>query len=1027
MAGAGHHETTQRSHPGRRQRAGGAPGAFTGLVLALLACAGPALAESAIEARLLGPDGRPAPGLTVTAGNRETGAVLVGRSDAQGRVRFGGLDTGGAWVLSTPATDSTAAFESDAVRLRSDFQSSVTLRLAAADGAIVVTGLRTLAGLNTANAELSATLDQETIARLPVEARSLERLLFRLPGVTQSTGFFPEAPAVAVNGANALFTSYLIDGLDNNENFLGGQRFPAPVGAIQDVTVLAGSYSAAFGRTANGVINVTTPSGGNAPHAEAFYATRLSDVISEAPRSTLASLYGAPVSDSFARDQAGVTVSGPLARDRTFFFLNAETLRDRTDNILSAPALAVQAVLPGVNEHVLVTARLDHAFSARLTGALRVNFSDVQLQRQGGGLSGGVTFPGAGSRQDRRALNVALSAGYRGDGFDYAGALQFSRFDWDYGRPAGGPGPQAVLFAAGDLSAPIAVIGHPGFVFDDRERTWQTQHSLTFDLAAHRLRIGADVLQARFTLFGGGNPDGVFRLALTPAQIAGLQGRGSALRVSDLPANAQILSAVFETQPAGFGETQTLTGVFIEDQWRATPDLSLTAGLRYDYDSLTGLAGAGDRNNFSPRLGFNYTPTPAIAIRGGVGLFVEKIPYAVISDAIQQNSRAPGFLSQLRTLQARGVLPANLDLNAITTDRGNITVDAAARCASLASCPDPRTLTAERNALTQAERRIFNPDGLDNPEARQASLAVQWLASPRWSFSADLLHAGGRNLVRLRDLNAPAPFVFNQAAFDALGPSGVAALTPGQREALGLVRSQAGADATRPALLAGGVIPPGGARSIIVSETGGRSRYEALSLGAQRLRGDGWWDGRISYTLSRLRNDTDDINFRANDSNSFAADFGPSLNDRTHVISGLFSAYPTSRLTLTAAALVQSGQPVNYVPDPAVFGTTDLNGDGLSFADQFTGNPDRFPGLKRNSGRLDWSTTVDVGARYRFAAGGGSVELGGDIFNLFNTNVQSGYPVNFTVSNQRQIFARPFRQNSAGPPRAFQVTARFIS
>jgi outer membrane receptor protein involved in Fe transport len=994
---------------------------------AVLATPFAALAQSAIEARLLGPDGRPAAGTSVEARNLETGAVRDGVTDAQGRVRFGGLETGGAWVIRTPETGSTSAFQSEAIPLRSDFQSSVTLRLPpSAVTEVVVVGRRTLMGLNTSNAEVSASLGSREIETLPVEARSLERLLFRLPGVTQATGFFPEAPVVAINGANALFTSYLIDGLDNNENFLGGQRFPIPVGAVQDVTVLSGSYSAAFGRTANGVVNVTTPSGGNDLRGEIFLASRLTDIITESPKAGLNSLFGAPVSEGFSRSQGGFSVSGPVIRDRTFFFLNAELLRDETDNILSAPALDVREVLPGRNTHVLVTARLDHAWTDRLSSALRINSGRVALERQGGGLSGGVTFPSAGSRQDRDSLNIALTADYRGEGLEYSGALQFSRFGWDYGRPRSGPGPQVTLYAGGDLSAPVAVIGHPGFVFDAQEETWQTRHSLTFERGEHRFRAGLDHLVADFRLSGGGNPDGNYRVSLSPQELASLEGRGAQLAVADIPASGQVLSAVFETQPASFGETQSLTSLFIEDQWQATGTLSLTAGLRWDYDSLTEFAGGGDSNNLAPRLGFNFTPSETLAIRGGVGLFIEKIPYAVVSDAIQQNSRAPGFLAQLERLVGLGVLPKDTDIAAITTDRGNISVDAAALCSGLGACPDPADLTAQRNSLVQGERRIFSPNGLENPETLQVSLGFQWLAAPNWLLGVDALYSEGRNLVRLRDINAPEPFVFNAAAYAQLGPAGVSALTPAQREALGLVRSPARADATRPASLPGGGIPPGGARSIILSETAGRSEYRALTFTAKRSRGASWWDGSVYYTLSRLENDTDDINFRANDSNDFAADFGPSLNDRTHVLSAFFNAYPTERLTLSLAALVQSGQPVNLVPDAAVFGTTDLNGDGLSVADQFTGNPDRQPGLGRNSGRLDGSATIDVGASYRFDTPAGVLELRGDVFNLFNTETQSGYPVNFTVSNQRQVFQRPFAQTSAGPPRSFQATVRFL-
>ena len=991
-------------------------------------CAVPtlALAESSIQIRLIGPDGKAAVGATVEAQNSETGLKLEGQSDQQGRVRFGGLDTGGTWIVRALETSTTAAAQSEALRLRTDFQSSVTLLLTPNDtDTVIVTGRLGQTGFNTSNGEISASLDATAISILPVEARSLERLLFRLPGVTQSTGFFPEAPSVAINGANALQTSYLVDGLDNNENFLGGQRFPVPVGAIQDVTVLSGSYSAAFGRTANGVVNVTTPSGSNEFRGEIFAVSRLNDLISERSGSGQTSLFGAPVSESFSRNQGGIALSGPILKDRSFFFLNAEFIQDKTDNILRAPALGVDTVLPGTNEQTLITARLDHYWTDRFNSAVRINYGNVELERQGGGLTGGVTFPSAGSVQDRESLNLAATTKYRGDTFDYSGALQYSSFRWDYGQPLRGDGPQVALYAAGNLSAPIAVIGHPGYVFDSREKTWQTQHAVTFDRGTHRLRVGLDYMRANFKLFGGGNPNGNFSVALTPAQISAFAGRGTGLSVTDLPPNLQILSASFETQPSSFGKKQELTNLYVEDQWQVTDDLSLTLGLRWDYDSLTSVVGDGDTDNFSPRFSFNYTPNEALAIRGGIGIFVEKIPYAIISDAIQQNSRAPGFLAQLQTLINRGILPAGTQINAITTDRGNISVDATSLCTTLTSCPDPRSLTAQRNALPQGERRIFNPNGLDNPETLQLSFGIQWQPTNAWQFGLDALYSDGKNLLRLRDLNAPTPFVFNQAAYDQLGAAAVAALTPAQRQALGLIRTQAAADATRPALLAGGIVPQGGARSIIVSETEGKSEYRALTFTARRLRADGWWDGALFYTLSSLKNDTDDINFRANNANDFAADFGPSLNDRTHVISAIFNAYPQERLTFTLAALIQSGQPINFIPNAAIFGTTDLNGDGLSFADQFTGNPDRFPGVGRNSGRLDWSATLDAGASYKINVARGDVELRADIFNLFNTEAESGYPVNFTVSNQRQVFGQSLTRNSVGPPRTLQMSVRY--
>jgi len=965
-------------------------GTFKAAALSLCVLFWPSLAfsQAALDVRVIRPDGAPAEA-QVRVRNAGQGISLTKQTDAQGRARFGALPASNGWTASASGPEGQA--QSVRIDLRSDFERGLTLILAMdALETIDVRARSSVSALNTSNAEVSATLTAQQIAQIPIEARSLERLLFRLPGVTQSTGFFGEAPAVAINGANALFTNYMIDGLDNNENFLGGQKFALPIGAVQDVTVLVSSYSVEFGRTANGIVNVTTPSGDNDFGGEVAFVTRPGGFLTETAEGTLTSLFGAPVSDSFQRYQGAFTLHGPIKTDKTFFFLNAEYVRDQTDNRLTVPGIVDGATLPGTNEQILLTGRIDHILSDSWRAALRINHGRVSLERQGGGLDGGTTFPSAGSVQDRISTNIALSASYSGSDFDYTGAVQYSRFDWDFGEPLNGPGPQATLFLDGDLTLPIGTIGHPGFIFDNSERTFQTKHMGTWSRGRHQVKVGFDVILADFELFGGGNINGNFQVGITQAQLDSLASAGADLSVSDLPADIDVLSAVFETQPNAFGRTQRIYSLFAEDQIQLRDDFSVTIGARWDYDSLTGVAGKGDFDNIAPRLAFNYSPTETISIRGGVGRFIEKIPYAVISDAIQQNSTSAVFQDQLRR-----ILPPGTDISAITTDEGNRTIDAASRCSGF-SCPDPATLRAQADSFPIAERRIFNPDGLDNPEAIQASLGIEWQARDDLIIGVDLQYARGRNLLRLRDLNAPAPFDFD-----------------------GTPRTVDAANASRPAF------DPAGVRSIIVSESGGRSRYRAMIFKIQKARGDDWFDASLFYTLSNLENDTDDINFRANDANRFALDFGPSLNDRTHVISGLVTLYPVKGLTLSLAGLLQSGQPINFVPDPAVFGTTDINADGLSFADQFTGNPDRAPGVSRNSGRLPWSYVFDVGVGYALDTGAGTFDIRADIFNVFNENVQSGFPVNFTASNQIQILGQPFIQRSAGLARTFQLTARY--
>ncbi|MGF1604906.1 MAG: TonB-dependent receptor domain-containing protein [Rhodothalassiaceae bacterium] len=980
------------------------------VLLCLIVLSVPAAAQVSLTVRVSeAGSGAPVDGLTIELSNTATGAVRSDTTDVRGQARFGGLATAGQWVARWAGDGEYAPAQSRPVALRSGFDQAISL--AVRPRTVEEVTVQGVAGsqLDRLSAEVSATFTAQDLDLIPIEGRSLDRVLFRLPNVTQATGFFSEAPAVAINGANSLFTNYTIDGLDNNENFLGGQRFPVPIGIVQDVTVLASNYSVEFGRTANGVVNVTTKSGGNELDGEVFFVTRPGGAFIADVDFPQTDLLGNPVSESFERYQAGGSIGGAIVKDRTFYFLNVEYLRDLTDNQLTSSALGVDAVIPGTNEQLLLTGRLDHRWSDRLRSTLRVNHGRVTNERQGGGLDGGVTFPSAADEQERLSTNVALTTTYVGDAWDYSASFGYYRFDWNFGNPVSGPGPQVTLLDPSGQTA--AVIGNNGFIFDEVENSFQTQHKLSWDLGRHRLKAGIDYIRADFDLTGGGNINGNFTVQLSQAQADALVAAdiGADFDVADLvsvvPAAAdQVVLASVETQPNSFGVAQNLISLYLEDQIQVTPDFVVTLGLRWEYDSLTSVGGQqGDFNNIAPRGAFNWNFRDDMVLRGGAGLFYEKIPYAVISDALQQSTTSPGFIAQLESLIAQGILPADTDIDAVTFD-GNFAVTPPPGAIGPDFGVDTAGLFALRETIPfDGDRRIINPFGLDNPFAIQATIGWQWEFARDWFVSVDGILTEGRNLLRLIDLNAPEPFVF-----------------------MGTARSPEEANATRPAIGPGGAIPAGGARSIIVSDTGGMSDYRALNVVVEKTRGEDFYDLFLSYTFSRLENDTDDINFRANDANDFAADFGPSLNDRRHVLSGIFNLYPLQGLSLTAALLYQSGQPFNLVPDAAVFGTVDLNGDGLSFADQFTGNPDRAPGVSRNSGRLDDAVTVDLGAGYVIDLGPGGLELRVDVFNVFNANNETGFPVNFTVSNQIQVAGQPFQQTSAAPPRFFQFSARYL-
>jgi outer membrane receptor protein involved in Fe transport len=971
--------------------------------------------------------GTPVADAQIVIENREIGLRRVERSNEQGMVRLEALATGGAYIVSVPDSTRYQGILATPVSLRSNFARSVTLRLKPIGGeAIVVTARRAVTGINTVNAEISASLSMSELAALPVEGRDVIGSLVRLPNVVASTGFFPEAPGISINGANGLDTNYLIDGLDNNENFLGGPKFPVPLGFTREVTVLANSYSVVYGRTPNGIVNYTSPSGTNDYHGEVYALVRPGrplDARSAFPRRDLS---GNPVGESFERYQTGASIGGPIVRDRAFFYANLEYTRDRNRQIVDAPALGTVANVTGNNEFLLGSLRLNHRLTEDWTLSLRANVGRVTIDRPGGALGGGnVTFPSAGSDEDRLSTNIAGSVSYSGDDWSYDGSMQFSRLRWNYGKPKGPAGPQVSIRDQSGLT--IGVVGHPGFVFNDLEKSWQTAHRLQRTLGDHRLSIGADVIRSDFSLFGGGNPDGNLTVDLTPAQIAALGASGKGLNLSSsdvLSLDPAVFNHSVELRPQSFGTSQTQFAAYVEDEWQVGPKLTATLGVRWDYDTLTAKGGtAGDKNNFAPRFALNYRPDARSSFRFGAGLFYGKLSYAVISDALQRNTTSPGFLAQLGQLQSLGIIRAGARLEEATFD-GNLTVSPP--CATVSACPSPASLQGLRDTATINEARILNPDGYQSPYSLQISGGYQFQATDTISVSADIIYSRSHNLIRLRDLNAPSPFSPNLAN---LTDANIALLRAQPDNAtrfalaqtLSLVRSQTAADATRPvALLAGG------ARQITVSETAGKATYRALNLQLNKARGNDDYALRLSYTLSKLTNDTDDINFRASNANNFAADNGPSANDRRRVISAVGFLYPVEGLTLTVAGLFQSGQPVNLVPDARIFGTQDLNGDGQSFGENFVGNSDRYPGAARNSARLPWSASVDLGLRYALPALAGKLELSADVFNVFNTNNESGFANAATTSNQVQFGGgASFTQRNAGPPRQFQFGVAF--
>ena len=956
---------------------------------------------------------QPVPGITVTLRNSSIGYNAELTSDSQGKVLFRGLPVSGTYELLVAETDSFQASGLSEIRLYGQTNISVSLPVfRKKDISLSELIINGTSRVNSRNAEVSSVLSQEEIAQLPVEGRDITRVLYRLPNIVQATGFYPEAPNVGINGANSLYTNYMIDGMDNNEQFLGGMKFNIPVGFVRDIRALTNNFSAEYGQTGNGVINIASRSGSNEYTAEAFLVTRPGAVTDAPSPYAQRDLSGNQVKDGFRREQIGFGAGGPILKDKTFYYLNAEFTRDLKDNLLSSPALGVNETVPGQNNFNYLSARLDHRWSNRLQTAFRANLGLVNIARQGGGLDGGITFPSAASFQDRNSALLSVRNTYLGDSFKSETNFQYSRFRWNYGRAVNNESPNVTVLDPNGI--PAALLGHPGYLFDATENTLQFQQKLSWYFDKHVLKVGTEFMTADHGLLGGGNPNGSYLVQLTQVQQQDVlqRARGAGLDVQDIPSDVQVLAYSVELRPASFGARHNMYAAYLEDVWSVTSRLTLNLGVRYDLDNLSKGGGTRyDLNNIAPRFSFNYRLNERSSLRGGFGLYYDKILYAIYSDALQQNTTDSDYKRQIAALVNAGILPADTDPDRVTFD-GNLS--ASASQVAYLQGPSYSELQDRRAGVFSGERRILNPSGYQNPLTQQIALGYQFQPDKDKLFYVDLVHNESRNQYRLRDLNAPA-------AWPNDDPQNV------------LIRTQAEADLTRPVAvypggysLIGGDTVRGVARNVVMTETAGRSHYSALSVNFEKTRSDDRYAYRLTYTLSRLGNNTEDINFRAMDANDFDREWAPGINDRTHVINGYFSYFPAKRWSLTLATLLQSGQPINRIPDAAVYGTTDLNGDGRSFGDAYVGNSDRQPGETRNNDRLPWSNVFDFsGACTLLKRKSNVLILRADVFNLFNAVNLSGYSNNATQSNQIQsgsVASGVLVRRNAGAPRQFQFS-----
>jgi Carboxypeptidase regulatory-like domain/TonB dependent receptor len=293
------------------------------------------VSSSSLEGIVQDATGAIVPSAKVEILNVSTGVKTAATTGTDGRFVAPSLQPGGPYTVTVEAN----GFKSEeragiTLEVNQAARITIALQVGATSDVIVVTGNASL--LEPSTAAMGSVIENRSIVNLPLNQRNPYSLVFLAPGVNGTVTAQYNSANISVNGGRPGSSDILVDGIPSSPPLVnpiqGFAVFPS-VDAVQEFKVQTNSYSAEFGRTGSGLVNLIYKSGTNQYHGSAFEFLRNSDLDSN---SFFSNLHGTPLAN-FKRSQFGGSLGGPVdipklyrGHDKTFFFFAYEGLRQGT-------------------------------------------------------------------------------------------------------------------------------------------------------------------------------------------------------------------------------------------------------------------------------------------------------------------------------------------------------------------------------------------------------------------------------------------------------------------------------------------------------------------------------------------------------------------------------------------------------------------------------------------------------------------------------------------------------------------------
>lgn len=312
------------------------PRIFCCLLLSALA-----LSAQTFTARLTGvvtdPSGKPVPGAAVAVTRTDTSATQNSTTNDSGTYLFPSLQPGN-YEINVSASGFQKKLQKQVV-LEINQAASLDFSLALASVSTEIEVTEESPVLQTETGNVGTTINAQTIDELPLVQRDVMSVV-RLSAGVVAKGQVGDARGgrgvfnsnFSVGGGRTSTNEVLLDGAVNTIGDFNGVAFSPPPDSVQEFRIETNSFSAEFGRTGGGVVNIVTKSGGNKYHGTMYYYHQ-NDFLNA--NSFVNNRFGT-VRPVLRRHQYGLTVGGPVTipglykgKNKTFFFSAFEGRREK--------------------------------------------------------------------------------------------------------------------------------------------------------------------------------------------------------------------------------------------------------------------------------------------------------------------------------------------------------------------------------------------------------------------------------------------------------------------------------------------------------------------------------------------------------------------------------------------------------------------------------------------------------------------------------------------------------------------------